>query len=193
MKFFLLTVLAMFVASSYLSIFEWTLHRFLMHKPFWRFTYPFESHALKHHRIFQADRTYHLQNINDKRTIPMAWWNGPALIVATTSPILLISWLWGAWWISVGFFVASIFYYAAYEYMHWCMHLPRRRLVERSGIYFRLNGHHLLHHRWMNCNFNVVLPIADFLFGTLLTRAKFKFEQAEGESLPNVQPFKVST
>ena len=79
-------------------------------------------------------------------------------------------------------------YYGAYEYMHWCMHLPRKRNVERSGIFFRLNGHHLLHHRYMGRNFNVVFPLADLCLGTLLLRSKAHFKQAEGPSVPNVQP-----
>ncbi|MGH7993446.1 MAG: fatty acid hydroxylase, partial [Limisphaerales bacterium] len=76
----------------------------------------------------------------------------------------------------------------AYEYMHWCMHLPKKRYVEHSGIFFRLNGHHLLHHRYMHKNFNVVLPLADLCLGTLLLRSKVAFAQARGPSVPNVQP-----
>jgi sterol desaturase/sphingolipid hydroxylase (fatty acid hydroxylase superfamily) len=77
--------------------------------------------------------------------------------------------------------------------MHWCMHLPRKRHVERSGVFFRLNGHHLLHHRYMGKNFNVVLPLADLCLGTLLLRSKIHFKQAEGPSVPNVQPKTPST
>ena len=79
-------------------------------------------------------------------------------------------------------------YYVAYEYIHWCMHLPKKRNIERSGIYFRLNGHHLLHHRYMHKNFNVVMPLADLLLGTLLLRSKVHFKQAVGEAVPDVQP-----
>jgi sterol desaturase/sphingolipid hydroxylase (fatty acid hydroxylase superfamily) len=68
------------------------------------------------------------------------------------------------------------------------MHLPRKRRIERSGIFFRLNGHHLLHHRYMHKNFNVVLPLADLCLGTLIVRSKVHFKQAEGASVPNVQP-----
>jgi sterol desaturase/sphingolipid hydroxylase (fatty acid hydroxylase superfamily) len=68
------------------------------------------------------------------------------------------------------------------------MHLPRKRIVERSGIFFRLNGHHLLHHRYMHKNFNVVMPLADLCLGTLLLRSKVTFRQARGEAVPDVQP-----
>jgi sterol desaturase/sphingolipid hydroxylase (fatty acid hydroxylase superfamily) len=103
-------------------------------------------------------------------------------------PFIAVSWATGQWGFCIGAVLACIGYYAAYEYMHWCMHLPKRRNVERTGIFFRLNGHHLLHHRYMHQNFNVVLPLADLCLGTLLLRSKIHFKQAEGPSVPNVQP-----
>ena len=182
------TAIGAIIAIVYASAFEWLLHRFVMHKPFIGFSYPYKSHALVHHRIFKSDHTYHLVNEKDKWTIPMAWWNGPALVLVASLPFLVASWLSGSWGILVGAALATSCYYGVYEYMHWCMHLPRKRHVERSGIFFRLNGHHLLHHRYMNRNFNVVLPLADLCFGTLMLRSKVHFKQASGPSVPNVQP-----
>ena len=170
------------------SFFEWVLHRFVMHRPVGPFTYPFRSHALVHHRIFRADESYHLINEADKHTIPMAWWNGPVLVLLCTVPFAAVSWWLGHWGIAVGAGTACALYYATYEYLHWCMHLPRKRAVERSGLFFRLNGHHLLHHRYMHKNFNVVLPLADLLLGTLLLRSKISFAQPVGPSVPNLQP-----
>ena len=175
-------------ATVYASFFEWTLHRYIMHRPFAGFTYPFETHALVHHRIFKADHTYHLINDRDKETIPMAWWNGPVLVLVSALPFAGVSWWLGHWGLMAGAAVACAAYYGVYEYMHWCMHLPKRRNVERSGIFFRLNGHHLLHHRYMGKNFNVVLPLADLCLGTLLVRSKVHFKQATGPAVPNVQP-----
>lgn len=182
------TAISLIVAVVFASFFEWTLHRYVMHRPLGSFTYPYRSHALIHHRIFKSDHTYHLVHEDDKRTIPMAWWNGPVLVAVGMLPFGLISLLSGQWGILVGATLACGSYYGAYEYMHWCMHLPRKRHVERSGIFFRLNGHHLLHHRYMGKNFNVVLPLADLCLGTLLLRSKIHFKQAEGPSVPNVQP-----
>jgi hypothetical protein len=175
--------------TLFASLFEWTLHRYIMHRPVGKlFTYPFERHALTHHRIFKADPSYHLIHEQDKWTIPMAWWNGPVLIAVGLIPFALAAWLAGHWALLAGAALACVAYYGAYEYLHWCMHLPRKRYVERSGIFFRLNGHHLLHHRYMNRNFNVVFPLADLCLGTLLLRSKVHFKQAEGPSVPNVQP-----
>jgi hypothetical protein len=177
-----------FCAVVYASFFEWLLHRYIMHRPFGKFRYPFESHTLVHHRVFRADHTYHLIHDKDAKTIPMAWWNGPVLIVAGVLPFIGLAALMGHWWLLAGVFLACAGYYGTYEYIHWCMHLPRKRNVERSGIFFRLNGHHLLHHRYMGKNFNVVLPLADLFLGTLLLRAPVHFKQARGPSVPDVQP-----
>ena len=170
------------------SFFEWTLHRFLMHKPLGKFEYAFRAHAQIHHQTFRSDHSYHLINEKDKETIPMAWWNGPVLIMMCMAPFVGLAWWWGQWSLALGSLSAFVSYYGAYEYLHWCMHLPKQRSLERSGIFFRLNGHHLLHHRYMHKNFNVVLPLADLCLGTLILRAKVKFAQVRGPSVPDVQP-----
>jgi hypothetical protein len=170
------------------SFFEWTLHRYVMHRPLGSFDYPFKAHAVVHHGIFRADATYHLQDEKDKTTIPMAWWNGPVLISICLGPFALWSWLSGHWGIVTGAALALTAYYATYEYLHWCMHLPRKRAIERSGIFFRLNGHHILHHRYMHKNFNVVFPLADLCLGTLLLRSKIAFAQPRGPAVPDLQP-----
>ena len=188
MHFVFWTAVGAIIGGVFASFFEWALHRFLMHRHVGVFSYPFSRHALVHHRVFRADHTYHLIDEKDKETIPMAWWNGPLLVATGQLPFIGLA-LWiGNWGVLCGSLVACGAYYGAYEYLHWCMHLPKRRHLERSGIFFRLNGHHLLHHRYMHKNFNVVLPLADACFGTLLLRSKVKFAQATGPSVPNVQP-----
>jgi hypothetical protein len=163
-----------------------------MHRPLGFFRYPFQAHTIVHHQTFRADDSYHLKQETDKQTVPMAWWNAPAIWLLHVGPVLGLQWLVGqpiAW----GTFAALVGYYAAYEYMHWCMHIPRQRHVERSGIFYRLNGHHLLHHRYMGKNFNVVLPLFDALFGTLVLRSPVKFAQVTGHAVPDVQPRPQST
>jgi hypothetical protein len=173
---------------GFASFFEWTLHRYLMHRPFGRLEYAFRAHALVHHQTFRADHTYHLLDEKDKATIPMAWWNGPVLILSCALPFLIVSLLTRHWGLVVGAVASFGAYYGAYEYMHWCMHLPKSRRLERSWAFRRLNGHHLLHHRYMHKNFNVVLPLADLCLGTLMLRSKIHFAQPWGPAVPDVQP-----
>lgn len=182
------TTVGFVLGTLFASLFEWALHRFVMHRPVGSFRYPFERHALIHHHIFKADESYHVRDEKDKETIPMAWWNGPVLVALCQVPFIAAAVISRKWGLVCGAAIACTLYYAAYEYMHWCMHLPKKRHVERSRIFYRLNGHHLLHHRYMHKNFNVVFPLADLLLGTLLLRSKVKFKQAQGPAVPNVQP-----
>jgi hypothetical protein len=189
----IVTILAYFICSvAVCSIFEWLLHRHVMHKPLLGFMYPYIRHAKVHHRIFRADESYHLKKTEDKHTIPMAWWNGPVLILIASLPSIGIGYVLHKYVIVAVFVSVCTAYFIAYESIHWCMHLPHDRFIERTGIFFRLNGHHLLHHRYMNKNFNVVLPFADWLFGTLIVRSKVSFAQARGPAVPDVQPLSKS-
>src|SRR5580698_8749387 len=81
------------VSVLYASSFEWTLHKYIMHRPFFSFSYPFKTHALTHHRIFRYDHTYHLMDEKDKWTIPMAWWNGPVLVILASLPALALGFI----------------------------------------------------------------------------------------------------
>jgi hypothetical protein len=159
-----------------------------MHRPVGKFRYAFEAHAMVHHRTFKADHTYHLIHEPDKETIPMAWWNGPVLVLLCALPFAVVAWLTGNWGWLAGSLPSFALYYGAYEYIHWCMHLPKARRLEQAWVFRRLNGHHLLHHRYMHKNFNVVFPLADFLLGTLMLRSKLRFAQATGPAVPDVQP-----
>ena len=176
------------VGIVFASFFEWHLHKFVMHRPLGSFRYAFQAHAVVHHKTFKADHTYHLIHEKDKQTIPMAWWNGPVLVAIGVLPFAVLSWVIGQWAFLLGGFIAFGSYYCFYEYIHWCMHLPKARRVEKPWWFRKLNGHHLLHHRYMHKNFNVVLPLADLCLGTLMLRAKTHFAQAMGPSVPDIQP-----
>lgn len=193
----LICISVIVVHTCFLSFFEWYLHKNIMHKPLGNFDYAFKAHAVVHHQTFKADPSYHLdpQRPHEARTIPMAWWNGPVLIIITLIPATLVcvliqsftpAFVWKT--IAITCALTSIVYYSMYEYIHWCMHLPKHRRIEFSWLFRKLNGHHLLHHRYMQNNLNVVLPLADYCLGTLLLRAKTPFMQPTGYAVPNVQP-----
>lgn len=159
-----------------------------MHHPLFGFRYPYETHALTHHKTFNHDATYHLQRPEDASTIPMAAWNGIALVTTASIPPALLCLIANVWWPLIVVSSTLAVYYLCYEYMHWCMHKPMQRWFETTALFRRLNGHHVLHHRWHKKNLNVVLPFADLLFRTLLLRSPLKFKQPEGPSIPDLQP-----
>lgn len=185
----------LFTLILFAPLFEWLLHKYVMHRrvkigPF-VFSYPYKAHNIIHHHTFMADETYHVRNEKDEHFIPMAWWNGIVLVAAGMMPFSAVCLCIGHWFgIMAGGFLGCTAYYAAYESMHWCMHKPlvRRRLVEKYGFFRKLNGHHILHHRYMGKNYNVVLPIYDWAFGTLMRRSPKPFRQVRGRAVPSVQP-----
>lgn len=185
---FLVIISTVIVVVSYSSLFEWMLHKYVMHQIIFGFRYAFHAHAQVHHNIFRADESYHLQNTDDKKTIPMAWWNGPILVTISSAPFWLLGWWLEDWLVPLSASVTIACYYGTYEYLHWCMHLPKSRRVEKSRLFRWLNGHHVLHHRYPNKNYNVVLPFADLMLGTLLLLSPRPFDQVRGSSVPDVQP-----
>lgn len=156
-----LLVGALFV---YASFFEWSLHRFLMHRPL-VVSYPFRTHTLTHHRNFRSDASYHLHPGQSRDSLTFAWWNAP-LLIGLHIPVL-----WGVERYSgvpvVWTGVATLgLYYWLYEYGHWCMHVRKNRWIERTRVFRWLDAHHRGHHRLHATNLNVVFPLADYLFRT---------------------------
>lgn len=155
----------------YASFFEWTLHRFLMHRPLLGFTYPYRTHGITHHTVFGSGPNYHLLDGKDRDLVTMAWWNGPVLILFNSPAALATAWIAGTWWAIAPFLGALLVYYAAYEYFHWCMHVPGPRWFQGTRVFKWVDQHHRLHHLEPMRNLNVVLPLADFVLRTRLARA----------------------
>ena len=156
---------AFFCFLAYASFFEWTLHKYLMHTPFWQ--YPFRAHALVHHGLFRTGAQYFLPDVKVIRKVRFAWWNAP-LIILLHMPVLL--WLQRTLDANIlaGAVSALILYYFLYEYLHYCMHIPKRRWLETTAWFRWLDSHHHMHHKRHFNNLNVVLPLAYIVFGTLI-------------------------
>ena len=72
------------------------------------------------------------------------------------------------WLVLWGGAAALVAYYVLYESLHFCMHVPRDRWLERTWLFRWLDAHHHLHHQYAFKNLNVVLPLADWLLGSLI-------------------------
>lgn len=146
----------------YMSFFEYVLHRWLMHelRGFVR-----QKHLLNHHAIFRAER-YRASRSEDREAILFGWWLGP-LILASHLPALWALGAFTGWPVLWPGLLAIATYYLVYEYLHWCMHNPADRVVERTALFRFLDRNHQLHHTHSRINFNVLLPLGDLVFGTL--------------------------
>jgi hypothetical protein len=136
-----------------------------MHQPLW--SYPFRSHALVHHGIFRSGPSYFLSADKDRKKIRFAWWNAP-LILGLHAPAVF----WIQHLVQQNIFLGGMaalgFYYFLYEYLHFCMHVPKGRRLENTAWFRWLDEHHHMHHKRHFENLNVVLPLADLVLGTLV-------------------------
>lgn len=171
-----LAVLAGFTVAAIQSSFvEWAFHRFWLHRP-WLPKGCFTSHTLVHHQLCKFEDTFHIVEEEQNEALTFQWWGGPTLIAISMSPWLLAAWCLAAldWSFPYAAFLLSMvltcaLYYAGYEGFHHLMHMPRIRWIERTAYFQFLKRHHRIHHVRMNRNLNVLLPLADFLLGTLVT------------------------
>ena len=94
-------------------------------------------------------------------------------IIATSLPgAALAGWLFGA---NVGwlFLLTSGAYVTSYELTHLAYHLPAHSFIGRRAFVRAMREHHARHHdprlmqKW---NFNVTLPLADWIFRTYASR-----------------------
>ncbi len=160
---------------------EYLLHRWPMHqeikilKIFKRlFKYMLKAHRDIHHGRFRSGHSFVVENHppeqqeEDREKITMAWWNGPVLVAISSIPFTPLYFI-GFQSLMWGLIGGVTCYFIAYEYFHYCMHTKESKWFKSTSVYKRMLLHHDLHHLHQKTNFNVVLPIADKLFGTLIT------------------------
>jgi hypothetical protein len=182
-----LAVLTGFVFSVVQSsFFEWAFHRFWLHRP-WLPKGCFTSHTLVHHQLCKFEDTFHVEEEEQHEALSFAWWGGPTLIVINLVPWALLSWGLAALhvafpyvWFLAAFGATIALYYVGYEGFHYLMHKPSFPLVERSRYFQFIKRHHRIHHVSMDRNLNVLLPIADFVIGTLVTEMPATAATPEG-------------
>jgi hypothetical protein len=169
LQYLLCQALAFVAVVVYCSFFEWTLHRNVMHKKTW-LSFPFELHAMMHHQIFKHDETYHALNEDMKSHVTFVPRDYILLTAVNTPLFLAAEWLLqrpvllGAWG-------AVLWYLVMFDVLHWMFHVPAGRFAERWFWVRWLKEHHRLHHQYQNRNLNVVVPIADFVFRTRVSKA----------------------
>jgi len=169
-------VAACIAATVQSSFFEWAFHRFWLHRP-WLPKDCFTTHTLIHHQLCKFDDTFHVVHEEQEEALHFQWWGGPFLVSLNILP-----WVLTAWGLSslgaelpyhvflIGFSITAFAYYAGYESLHYFMHKPTIAFIERSRWFQFLKRHHQIHHFHMNRNLNVLVPLADLVLGTLVTR-----------------------
>lgn len=169
---FIVLPIAAIVAIVETSLFEWVYHRYWLHRP-WLPPQMFTAHTLVHHQLCKHEDTFHVTEEEQEEALTFQWWGGPVLVSIILSPWLLLAvfdrFSGIPWWPVVATIgVIGFLYYFAYEGFHYLMHKPSIPWIERTAVFRFMKHHHQLHHVYMGKNFNVVLPLADLLLGTLV-------------------------
>lgn len=128
----------------YASIIEWVVHKFLFHDMGKKRGSRFAFHIREHHA--ECCKNNNLDRGFSKREIP-----GIAFLLLTHLPL---------------YYIIPMFYYALslYGVLFIVMHNITHFWPEFGKKYIPWHWDH--HMRYQNHNYNVVLPIADYLFGT---------------------------
>lgn len=159
------------------SFFEWTFHRYWLHRP-WLPEECFTAHTLIHHQLCKFEDTFHVVEEEQEEALHFQWWGGPVLVLINLLPWALAAWGLLALGVALpylAFLIAFggtvLLYYIGYEGTHYLMHKPMIPFLERSGYFQFIKKHHRIHHVLMDRNLNVLLPVADFMLGTLVVNA----------------------
>lgn len=165
------------------SIIEWIVHKHFMHSVRWMKT-PHKKHAIMHHaerrapgKFFAKEDELKEYHLFETSFMPILWMLHAPLFYA-------IYWLFGAW-ASLGVAAGTAAYVLSYEVLHWSIHCPDEFPFRNSRWFRFLIEHHRRHHNRSDINYNVVLPLADWMFGTLSYReVQPEPEHVSGKMLP---------
>lgn len=153
------------------NLFEWWIHRFVMHRPIKGFANFFMAiytrHTLAHHQFF-TDHEVSIDNLRDFRIVFFPPYALVTFMIVSLLPTfgLIFVGLPDTGWLLM---ITSVFMYLNYEFFHFCCHVKDDRIIKNVPFINTIRRHHIAHHnvyQMMEKNFNLTYPFADWLFGT---------------------------
>lgn len=163
------------VVFALANLFEWYVHRHVMHRRRRLVAVLYDRHTPEHHRIFERENMA-IREPRELRLVLIPAAGVLGVVLLATPAAYLAGALLGA---DVGWIVlaSASLYVVGYELTHLCYHLPESSIIYRMSFFRLLREHHARHHQlelMQRYNFNVTVPLGDLLFGTLAPRAKSK-------------------
>jgi hypothetical protein len=149
------------------NIFEWWIHRYVMHRPVKGFMGIYKRHTLAHHQFFTEEEPT-FDSTKDYRITFFPPYALATFICMTIVPAWITAQIWSAnaAWLLM---CTTTAIYLNYELFHMCCHVKNDWLVKHLPFINTIRRHHISHHNtsiMMEKNFNLTYPIADWLFGT---------------------------
>lgn len=156
--------ITLFVAFA----FEWRVHKWVLHHRMPGVQTLYERHELEHHVVFTYD------------DMELRSWRELQLILMPAYAVVIVFLLDVPIALAVSHFVSrnagllslatAMTFFVVYEWLHCAYHLPKSNPLGGSPLIARLRELHRRHHdpRLMkNWNFNVTVPVFDWIYGTV--------------------------
>jgi len=160
--------------------FEWRVHKKVLHKRSWPFGELFDRHTPNHHVVFVEDDMA-LREKKEMRLVLIPAIGVLGSVIASAPGALLFGKIFGAnaGWLMLA---TSGAYMASYELSHLAYHLPEDHPIGGHPLIRFMRKHHAAHHDPKNMqryNFNVTLPLFDWIMGTMAPDTKGAEVRAE--------------
>ncbi len=171
----LLQILGTAVAAALIISFaEFAIHRHLMHRqrlPGWVYKVlpdlrnQFKNHAVLHHGTYYKEFDHEPDPAGKTFNVRILWGDTLRLIL-TFSPLIVALWFLVSPASSLTFLAMIYLHNLVWGIVHIQMHVPSENCWFADTRYFRfISRHHFMHHQQTGKNYNVVLPLADFVLG----------------------------
>ncbi len=170
----LLVIPAVFlVANGY----EWFAHKHVLHRRRWPFQVIYDRHTPEHHAVYMTSDMA-IRDTREFRLVLIPAMGILGVVVATAPLAFAVRLALGAncGWL---FLVTAALYMVLYELSHLSYHLPETTWIGRRKLIRVLREHHARHHdprlmqKW---NFNVTIPLFDWLNGTIARKEDARSE-----------------
>lgn len=161
---------------------EWLAHRYLLHRRTWPMHVLYDRHTPEHHRVYEVGDMA-VRDWRELRLVLIPATGVLGIVLVMIPGALLTAALLGsnAGWL---FLLTSSGYVVSYELTHLLYHMPNDHPLARPAWIRVMRQHHATHHdpalmrRW---NFNVTLPLADWVLGTWFKRDKALLVEKEAD------------
>jgi hypothetical protein len=175
-------LLGLLGSLMYGSFLEWFVHKVVMHTN--RISQlAFDRHAVDHHTDRRSLKSFYAQpeenyvyHLGESSVIPLLW--------LLHVPMYLAVGKFGGVAAGVGCAVGGMLYLIGYEFIHFFVHAPRNYLFQRTRLFRFYCEYHRVHHGRARVNYNVVMPLADFILRT----QSFEPLRVEPSLLPEMTP-----
>ncbi len=167
------------------NAFEWRAHRDVLHKRFRPFEVIYERHTPDHHAAYMTN-DMEIRSAQEFRLVLIPAMGVLGIVITATPVAMLAAHFLGAnsGWL---FLLTASLYMVGYEVSHLSYHLPKASFIGSLRLVAILREHHARHHdprlmqKW---NFNVTIPLFDWLHGTIAPKVTEREARLEAESAP---------